>query len=142
MFYTWWLMATISIFIMYIDVKKRTIPNNTIVFILTLCFIKMCFLGDLSILPYSFVILIIGFFLHIFNILAAGDTKLLFAFSLAISPEFLPLSLFIITALGGVLALVYYLYGLCTDLEKVKKRGVPYGVPICLGSLFGIAASF
>lgn len=93
-------------------------------------------------IPYSIMVLVFGFVLHTFNILAAGDTKLFFAFSLAILPEFLPLTLFIITALGGVLAVGYYLYGLCTDLDKVKKRGIPYGVPICLGSLFGVAASF
>ncbi|PMH46901.1 hypothetical protein BCU68_01360 [Vibrio sp. 10N.286.49.B3] len=77
-----------------------------------------------------------------FRIIAAGDIKLLTAFSLAISPVYLPLTLVIITFIGGVMGIGYYLYGKWSGNEKaVRQRGVPYGVPICLGCLFGIAAS-
>lgn len=138
----WWLLAIISVFVCYTDIKKRKIENTITIVIFFLCAVKLIVMNNYAPIPYSIMVLVFGFVLHTFNILAAGDTKLFFAFSLAILPEFLPLTLFIITALGGVLAVGYYLYGLCTDLDKVKKRGIPYGVPICLGSLFGVAASF
>lgn len=89
----------------------------------------------------SFFILVVGFFLFLLKVIAAGDIKLLAALSLAIKPEFIVLSLCCVLVLGGVVALMYLIYGFLTDLQKVRQRGIPYAIPICLGSLLGIAAS-
>ncbi|WP_102562983.1 A24 family peptidase [Vibrio sp. 10N.286.49.B3] len=139
----WWLsVATLSIYISVMDIKHRHISNLVCGLVLILSSMMFVAQQEWQVLIYSGAILIIGFIATIFRIIAAGDIKLLTAFSLAISPVYLPLTLVIITFIGGVMGIGYYLYGKWSGNEKaVRQRGVPYGVPICLGCLFGIAAS-
>lgn len=138
----WWLLlATISLFICYQDITKRTISNRIVFFVMSICSIIYFQHGVFESVLYAVGILFVGFVLCNLNIIAAGDVKLLSVFSLAIAPQYLPLTLFIITLLGSLLGVAYYLYAKCTDYKKIMGNGVPYGVPICLGCLFGIAAS-
>lgn len=83
----------------------------------------------------------IGALLFYFNIMAAGDSKLLAAFSLMISPSYFLLTVFIILSAGGALAISQWVISQITGNANWVNKGVPYGVPICLGSLLGIAAS-
>lgn len=92
-----------------------------------------------AVLPYTLGILIVGFGLFCLRILGAGDTKLLAVLSLGISPDFMPLMFYGTIILGGFLATGYLLYGLSTDLAKVRKKGIPYAVPI---SIVGSASIF
>jgi prepilin peptidase CpaA len=85
-----------------------------------------------AVLPYTLGILIVGFGLFCFGILGAGDTKLLAVLSLGISPKIMIIMFYGTILLGGLLALGYLLYGLATDLAKVRKKGIPYAVPISL----------
>ena len=135
------MLAALSCFICYQDLTKRTISNRAVLAVLVITTVLFLYQHNYAVLPYSLLLILIGFVLFLFKFIAAGDIKLLVAFSLAIAPQYLLLTLVIIGVLGGGLALFYYLFGLLTDLDKVKKRGIPYGIPICLGGLFGVAAS-
>lgn len=138
----WWLLlATISLFICYQDITKRTISNKVVLLAMSICLFLFFEHGEMQQIYNAVGILFIGFILSILRIIAAGDVKLLAAFSLAISAQYFPLTLFIITLLGSLFGGGYYLYAKFTDYEKVMNNGVPYGIPICIGCLFGIAAS-
>ncbi len=88
---------------------------------------------------YPAIIFITGFVLFSFNIIAAGDIKLAAAFSIAVNPKYQLLVITIILLFGGIIALGQLAWKKCKTNEKID--GVPYGVPICIGYLFGIAAS-
>ena len=139
--FSWLALALLCCLICSQDFTTRTIANQLILLVLLITLSLSVYQHNYSSLLYSGVLLLFGLILWRYNIMGGGDIKLLVAFSLAIKPDFFPLTLVIITGCGGVLALAYYLFGLFTDLAKVKARGFPYGLPICLGSLFGIAAS-
>ena len=87
------------------------------------------------------IVLLIGFVLFQLKWIAAGDVKLFAAFSLAISSRYIVLSLYIIVLSGGVLAILCLIYQRIYRHNRVVIKGVPFGVAICIGSLFGIAAS-
>jgi len=137
----WLILVTLSFFICYQDITKRKISNRIVLCVLVVASVLFFYQQNYAVLPYSLLILCVGFILFQFNMIAAGDIKLLTAFSLAITPEIISLTIVVIGFLGGGVAILYYLFGLLTDLQKVKKKGVPYGLPICMGCLFSIAVS-
>nr|WP_238124389.1 prepilin peptidase [Vibrio cincinnatiensis] len=114
------------------DLTKRNIKNQYLAILLAVILLGWLTQPNWSILPYTLVILAVGFVLFYFRLLAAGDTKLLAVLSLGIHPDYLPLTIVGITVIGGIMALGYLLYGLCTDLTVVRQKGIPYGVPISL----------
>lgn len=99
---------------------------------MVLLLLGWCWHFNAAVLPYTLGILIVGFGLFCLGILGAGDTKLLAVLSLGISPDLMPFMIYGTILLGGCLAIGYLFYGLATDLAKVRERGVPYAVPICL----------
>lgn len=125
----------------YQDIKYRKIPNGVALSVALLGVFFVLSKGEYSRALSSMVILVIGAVLFQLRILAAGDSKLLAAFALMIAPQHLPLTIWLIVTLGGVLALTQWLVSQIGIHPAGMERGVPYGVPICLGSLFGIAAS-
>ncbi|MEZ9338088.1 prepilin peptidase [Vibrio splendidus] len=140
---SWWLiiLATISLIVMYKDVKNRTISNLECILVLIVVFPFFLLYGESISLLYVLSIVVIGVVLNQLSILGAGDTKLLAAYSFAIRPDYLWPILFLIVCIGGLLSMVYYVYGRLTNIEKTKQRGVPYGIPICIGSYLGVLAS-
>ncbi|ACH65319.1 conserved hypothetical protein [Aliivibrio fischeri MJ11] len=97
--------------------------------------------GDMSHLLSPLIILFVGFILFKFNIIAAGDIKYYAAMSLMIEQQYLLLVTCIILCLGGLQAYCQYCIYKLTGNERWIERGVPYGVAISIGSLFGILAS-
>jgi prepilin peptidase CpaA len=138
-----WLLTltALNLYICYTDVKQRQITNGSVLLVALLCLSILVVKQQYLALVFSFIILMVGIGLFVLGIIAAGDIKLLAAFSLAIKPEYLLVTLGLIVLLGGILAVGYLIYGVLTDLKKVRQRGIPYAIPICLGCLFGIAAS-
>ncbi|WP_157534136.1 prepilin peptidase [Moritella sp. JT01] len=137
--YLWLFLATLSVFICISDVKNRHISNFNCVCIFVLClliFINNC--DYLSIIN-SCLVLICGFMLNRFSMIGGGDAKLLFAFSIAIAPNYLLLTIMLIIFVGGLQAAILILFSWFK--REPYTRGVPYGFAICIGSLFGIAAS-
>lgn len=132
----YWL-ALVGIFICLVciawdDMRSRQVRHRYLLCLTFLLLLNWFDQPNWSILPYSLGILLVGFFLHLIRILGAGDTKLLFVISLGVTPQFLSLFLYGTVLLGGIVAFLYLLYGYCTDLSKVRKKGIPYAVPISL----------
>ncbi len=123
------------------DVRQRQIANRAVIIVALLSLSILLVNQQYPAVMYTFIIFAVGIGLFLLRVIAAGDIKLLAAFSLAIKPEYLPITLCLILLSGGVLAAIYLIYGAITDLKTVRKKGIPYAIPICLGSLFGIAAS-
>lgn len=138
-----WLLslAALSLYVCYTDVRQRQIANGAVLLVALICLVILIVNQQYPALVFSFIILVVGIALFVLGVIAAGDIKLLAAFSLAIKPEYLPITLCLILLIGGIQAVIYLIYGAITDLKTVRQRGIPYAIPICLGCLFGIAAS-
>lgn len=114
------------------DVKTRQVRHRDLLCLMALILILWIEQPNYQVLPYTLAILGVGFLLHIFKILGAGDTKLLCVISLGVTPEFISLLLYGTVFLGGLFAIAYLIYGYCTDLARVRARGMPYAVPISI----------
>ncbi|MCG3736047.1 prepilin peptidase [Vibrio cincinnatiensis] len=135
------LMTLILFIVCKSDIASRSIRNQYFIYLGGLLLLGWLTQPNWSVLPYTLAILLIGLVLFYFQLLAAGDTKLLAVLSLGIHPDYLPLTIVGITVIGGIMALGYLLYGLCTDLTAVRQKGIPYGVPISLVGGFAIYLS-
>ncbi|MEH0698074.1 A24 family peptidase [Vibrio owensii] len=131
----WLLLVTFSICIIIFDVKERKISNQC-------CFLVALIASALNFLFYFEIqvfnpsmVLFIGVFLSMKGWLGGGDAKLFAAYSTAILPENLFLTVLLILIVGGVVSLCCLIKNKWT---KSADRGVPYGVAIVIGSLFGI----
>ena len=139
----WWLLlATISIFICYSDIRYRKIPNEycLIVFILSLSLWASSGLGWERI-GISLIILIVGFFLFIIGVWGAGDAKLIASFSPLFDPGVLALGFFIIAFTGASVGVMQVATSHIFN-NSDNSKGIPYAVAICVGSLFTALASF
>ncbi|GEK14097.1 A24 family peptidase [Aliivibrio fischeri] len=133
-----------NIYIAFHDIKNRKISNNIvfiIMIIMIIGFFSIFVKGDMSHLLSPLIILFVGFILFKFNIIAAGDIKYYAAMSLMIEQQYLLLVTCIILCLGGLQAYCQYSIYKLTGKGRWIERGVPYGVAISIGSLFGILAS-
>ncbi|MBT0032650.1 prepilin peptidase [Vibrio alginolyticus] len=128
-------------FCIYSDFFKRTILNSIVLILAVTILLGWFSQPNWHIWPYTVAIVLGGLLLFQLGVLGAGDTKLLAVISLGIDPSYMPLTLVGIVMVGGVMALGYLLYGLLTDLAKVRQRGIPYGVPICLVGGLAIVVS-
>jgi Flp pilus assembly protein protease CpaA len=140
-FIGWLLIVILCLVVCFYDLRYRLIPHWLCIAILTL---------SVLVSPVNFSLMWsikafgIGCFLlalWYYRILGGGDVKLFVAFIPAISDPYLLMSLILIGLSGGVLAVIYLIYGYCTDLQKVKAKGLPFGIPICVVGLFCVAAS-
>lgn len=141
--FSWWmigwlLLAILSCRVIYADILTRTISNK-------LCLSMLCvslLIGFSQLALFNIVIgCLVLLALYGFSIWGGGDSKLAIAFLPAISEQYFCWYLLFIAFLGGVLALIYLIYGCFVGIERVKQNGLPYGIPICLSGLFFIAAS-
>ncbi|WP_202933147.1 A24 family peptidase [Vibrio navarrensis] len=123
------------------DIKSRLIDNRAVVVLTVIILLGWFTQPNWHIWPYTLAIVLVGLLLFQLGVLGAGDTKLLAVISLGIDPAYMPLTLVGIVMVGGVMALGYLLYGLMTDLSKIRQRGIPYGVPICLVGGLAIVVS-
>ncbi|MFA0242054.1 MULTISPECIES: prepilin peptidase [Vibrio] len=139
----WWLipLATMAAIVSYQDIRYRIIPNGVVVAVALLGVFYICQTEKFEQFYNFFIVLAVGAVLFYFNVIAAGDSKLLAAFSLMVSPNMMLWAVNVILFAGGTLAITQWVLGKTTGNSEWTNRGVPYGVPICLGSLLGIAAS-
>lgn len=135
------LILITNIYIVFHDVKNRKISNNVIILIVLVGFFSIFIKGDASYLISPLIILIIGFVLFFFNVIAAGDIKLFSSLSLMISQQYILLVICLVLFIGGIQAYCQYSMYKLTSNEKWITRGVPYGLAICAGCVFGILAS-
>ncbi|WP_083199022.1 A24 family peptidase [Aliivibrio logei] len=135
------LMLMTNFYIIFHDIKNREISNNIIISITIVGLFSIYIKGDISYLISPLIILSIGFILFRFNIIAGGDIKLFTATSLMIDQKYLLLVTCIILCIGGLQAYCQYSMYKLTNNKNWIDRGIPYGVAISIGSLFGILAS-
>lgn len=131
----WLLLITLSFQIVYCDIKKRTIRNNHCVLSAVICNLLFFNCHDSLQIFIPLLVFFIGIFLSVKGWLGGGDTKLFAAYSTAILPENLFTAVLMILIVGGVVSLCCLIKNRWT---KSIDRGVPYGVAIVIGSLFGI----
>ncbi|MFV8439840.1 A24 family peptidase [Vibrio owensii] len=115
--------------------KERTISNYYCFLISLTC--SVIFFSSYLSLQFVMPLVIFGggVVLSTKRWLGGGDTKLFAAYSTAILPENLFITVLLILIIGGVVSLCCLIKNKWT---KSADRGVPYGVAIVIGSLFGI----
>ncbi|MUI55819.1 A24 family peptidase [Aliivibrio fischeri] len=136
----WWtFLFTISCIICYQDITRRTISNQMCIIVLIICICLVIKSSNYSSLYYTLIIFTGGFVLFIKKIIAAGDVKLISSFFIAINQNYQLLTFTIILLVGGVISTALLIHKVIN--KENTTMTVPYGVPICIGCLFGIAAS-
>ena len=131
------LLLSISGFIVYSDISSRKI-NNSQVLLIALLAMVISGLSAFAAIPFTIATLI-GFILFGFGFFAGGDIKLMLAFLLGIETQWWPVVFLLTAFIGGVMAAGYLIAGLCKkNLKQVRKKGIPYGVPIVISGLFGV----
>ncbi|MEZ8141112.1 MULTISPECIES: prepilin peptidase [Enterovibrio] len=134
------LLISGSIAGMATDILHRKISNKLCFGILLTCLLLAFFEQKLQLHVYqSLSVVAIGLVLFYFGILGAGDTKLFSAYALIIDTQYFSLTIFIISFLGAITALVILVMQFIS--ENKTNKGVPYGVPIVVASLFSIYLS-
>ncbi|MGF1752330.1 A24 family peptidase [Vibrio makurazakiensis] len=139
----WWLtaLATMATYACYTDCRYREISNRLVLCMALWTLSRLEYHGEAQHLLHPVAVLLAGGVLFHLNILAAGDSKLFAALSLAIDLQFMAITVLLIGFLGGLMAISQWWIGRVTADIRWTQRGVPYAVPICLASLLAIAAS-
>ncbi|MFA1562336.1 A24 family peptidase [Aliivibrio fischeri] len=143
-FFFWWLLlATISLIVCFYDIKKRVISNKVCLIIFLICSVICYFMQNYDSYKYTLSIFTVGFILFRLNIIGGGDVKLMLSFSIAVLPKYQLLTIVVILFGGGLMAIGQLIYLKILQISQMdaKSRGVPYGVPICVGYLFFISVS-
>ncbi len=121
------------------DIRNRVISNRSVLIVISIAIIAYIY-SDINFYFSSFLIATIaGFVLWMLRVIGAGDVKLSSALSLMIEPNYLFLSVFVMTAVGGILAVIEVC--LSKLIFKREQKPIPYGVAISLGFGVGILAS-
>ena len=131
----WLILATLSYFVLYFDIKERIIKSYHCILIMFICCVGFFCTYHYVQIFFPILIVSLGIALSHMGWLGGGDTKLFAAYSTAILPENLFLTVSLILIVGGVVSLCCLIKNKWT---KSADRGVPYGVAIVIGSLFGI----
>ena len=134
------LLLMTVVYILFTDITKRQIYNNQVMAILVLSLVCSG-LTAFAPLPYLLAV-ITGLVLYAIGVFAGGDIKLILAFLPAIQLQYWSLVLMLIAIVGGILAIGYLAYGWSTkQMQEVRERGLPYGVPIALSGYIGVFLS-
>lgn len=127
-----WILA--GFHIAYTDIKSRIIENYIILIVLILSILTAYELKLQINYLASLITFLIGFLLFVFNVIGAGDVKLLSVLMLIIPSEYRYLFLLIMSIIGAFLGFLMIVF-------KSTNKGVAYGVAIviaffCIGILF------
>lgn len=123
------IMLIMLLWITYTDIRSRTISNKAIVAIfVTSIPLALYHHNTINILA-ALSFLTLGFILFNFNILGAGDVKLISALSLSLTPQQIWPFLWLISVLGGLIVFIGFLF----FRRSIRQSGVPYGPAIAVG---------
>ncbi|SDI79812.1 prepilin peptidase CpaA [Ferrimonas sediminum] len=126
--------------VMASDFRERKIPNITVALIGVITVIITLLSGSETLeqqLIQTIITITVGFLLTILNIFGGGDSKLLAAYALGISPALYPGVLFVVCVLGALVATGLWLL----NRQQVRQYGVPYGLAIAPVGLTAVALS-
>ena len=119
------------------DIISRKIANRLVLLLALLTCTLSLLSGSVPNLALFGVTLLIGFFICQFNIIGAGDVKLVAALSLLFSQSHFYDFLFLTLLFGGAVAL----FSLFFFYRSTTANGIPYGVAIALGFVFSFSLS-
>lgn len=118
------------------DIRHRQISNTACLIILGTSLVSSVTSGFIAESAIGCIVVFMTFFLLWYlRVLGAGDVKLISAFSLGISPDFLVLFLVITGLSGGIQIAVMYIIALF-GRRSPFQRGIPYGVSISVSGVF------
>ncbi|AMO55923.1 prepilin peptidase [Endozoicomonas montiporae] len=122
--------------VVYSDVTRRVINNYQVLLVLILGL----FTSGVANLQWGYwAVASIGLLLFFTGVVAGGDIKLLLAYLVGIDSRWWLLVFLLMAIIGGVLALGYLLYGvLINNVQGVRARGLPYGIPIVISGFIGV----
>ncbi len=130
------ILVGLSSYVIFSDVTRRLIANWLVVLIGS--FSLYSGWGSFVWLPYSIVLLSL-LLLFALGFLGGGDVKLLLGYLLGIDLRWWSTVFLLVTFIGGLMAVAFLSYGyLANRADEVRKRGLPYGVPIAIGGCFGV----
>ena len=135
------LSVLVTFKIAYDDLRIRTVRHRYLLCLAVLFLSLWTVQPNYEAITYSLIVIIAGFFLDMFRLLGAGDSKLLAIILLGVDPKFFSLVLYGAIFLGGIIAVAYYIYGVFTDLSEVRKKGIPFAVPIAISGAVGLFLS-
>lgn len=130
----WGLIGLLSLLLSVLswqDIRQRILSNKLVLIVL---FVVVPLAGLLYHTLYwqtALITLIVGFILFLFNIIGAGDIKLLSVLMLLVPPTDAFGVLFLISLFGLLLIII----GWIGFRQSIKQNGLPYGVAISLGFL-------
>lgn len=113
------------------DIQHRILSNKLVLMVLFVVLPLGWLLSHTLYWQPALITLIIGFILFLFNIIGAGDIKLLSVLMLLIPPSAAWFVLTLISLFGLVLIVIGWLF----YRQSIKQNGLPYGVAISLGVL-------
>ncbi|MCW9698100.1 MULTISPECIES: A24 family peptidase [unclassified Avibacterium] len=130
----WVLITIISVLLSVLswqDIRHR-ILSNKLIFAVFLTALPLGWLLNHTLYwQPALITLVIGFFLFLFNVIGAGDIKLLTVLMLLVPPN----NAFFVLLLISLFGLLLIIGGLLFFRSAIKKNGLPYGVAISLGFL-------
>ncbi|WP_407547170.1 prepilin peptidase [Vibrio parahaemolyticus] len=128
----------VSLMIFRTDWLSRTIPNKLVLILLVNNSFIAYQQGHLiQSVSYSFLLSLFLMVLWYYRVFGGGDVKLVLSFSVGLSPNLIFYNLAFIGILGGVLVGMMYIF-----IKDPFKNGVPYGIPICVSSIFLLLSSY
>lgn len=132
----------VSFYAVYRDIKIRRINNTILLGLLVICVLIATDSGfEWRRISQFFIVLLVGLLLYRLNILAAGDSKVLACYSIAIDSYYWPLTIVMIMLVGGLFVIGYFVVDTVFINKSKAKRGynAPYllaVVPISLVSIY------
>ncbi|NDJ59231.1 hypothetical protein GWD52_20035 [Enterobacteriaceae bacterium 4M9] len=134
------LTIVVAMYITWMDICHRRIPNNAIVLLLFIGFCYFLSFPDSAQLAKGgllipFLSLLAGIALSLKKIIGMGDIKLLFVTLLLCPEEWQVDIIYFILLIGGIWSLLWHFVlrkiALVAKFDTVKE-GVPYGIPIAV----------
>lgn len=129
---TYLLTILLLIFISIQDLTTRIIANKLVLMISLSASMLALFRGSSPNIALATIILIIGFFLSLVNVIGGGDVKLISALALLFTPALFLDFIFITALCGGIIASIGFVF----FKPKITYLGVPYGIAISLAFIF------
>ncbi|WP_051563710.1 A24 family peptidase [Enterovibrio calviensis] len=133
-------LIAISTVVVISDIKERKISNRLNLVVLVCCLLIAYEYENIELhILRSTLVLAVGLVIFSLGIIGAGDVKLLSIYALIIDDQYWALSLATVGFIGGITALIILIKSIIVKSDT--EKGVPYGIPIVVSSLFFIHLS-
>ncbi|WGE49448.1 A24 family peptidase [Actinobacillus equuli] len=125
------IMIGLLLTLCWTDLRYRLISNRIIMALLLVTIPFSYLMHGTLFWQAALLCLAIGFILFLFNIIGAGDVKLLAVLMLAVPSPFAVFFLFLTACAGLLLIIIGWLF----YRQSIREKGLPYGIAISAGFL-------